>query len=302
MLKRIDIQYILFIATLIFWFNNIIPYVKLIMGFNPPVFPIKVYSAYRLKMFVFTSILLSGFLCFFGMKELKLKQDQVTRNARKKIFPIAIFLFFSLPLAYAYMYELDLNNITQTILDQALMDEDFDDLPPGSNPPEWNPVDGNWTTVFDNGTIVYYQDDDSDKEALSISTTGNVSWANYTYEVDVKFVEGNTKKDDRGALLLYRFQGGNSYYFLWMKEYQDVLELHNHGDGAHMVTSTSCTLVPDVWYHVTITIMGQTVDVTIDDTPYFTGIDLNGALDTGNVAIGTSYYKVMFDNIYVEEK
>jgi hypothetical protein len=78
------------------------------------------------------------------------------------------------------------------------------------------------------------------------------------------------------------------------------LELHNRGDGSHIIASTSCTLVPDVWYHVNITIIGQIVDVSIDGIPYFTGVDMNGAFDSGNVALGTSYYKVMFDNIYVE--
>jgi hypothetical protein len=206
------------------------------------------------------------------------------------------------PMVYAYVYEQDNNNLSQIIIDLALMDENFDDLPPGSDPPEWNPVDGNWSTVNDNGNMVYYQDDNSNKESLTITTTGNVSWANYTYEVDVKFVDGNTKKDDRGALLLFHYQGGNSYYFLFMKEYRDELELHNHGDGAHEVATTSCTLVPDTWYHVNITIIGQFVYVSIDDIPYFTSVDINGAFESGNVAIGTSHYKVMFDNIYVEEQ
>jgi hypothetical protein len=87
-----------------------------------------------------------------------------------------------------------------------------------------------------------------------------------------------------------------------MKEYRDELELHNHGDGAHEVATTSCTLVPDTWYHVNITIIGQFVYVSIDDIPYFTSVDINGAFESGNVAIGTSHYKVMFDNIYVEEQ
>ena len=67
-----------------------------------------------------------------------------------------------------------------------------------------------------------------------------------------------------------------------------------------MVASTSCTLVQDTWYHVNVTIIGQNVWVSIDDVPYFTNQAMNGVFDTGNVAIGTSYYKVMFDNILVD--
>jgi hypothetical protein len=76
--------------------------------------------------------------------------------------------------------------------------------------------------------------------------------------------------------------------------------LHNHGDGAHVVASTNCTLIPDEWIHVKITIQGQFVDVWINDTQYFDDVNMNGAFNNGNVAIGTSYYKVMFDNIYVD--
>jgi len=150
--------------------------------------------------------------------------------------------------------------------------------------------------------MVFYQDDDSNKEALSISTSGNLSWSDYTFEVDLKFVEGNPTKDDRGALIIFRYQAGNSYYFLWMKEELDTLELHNRGDGAHMVASTSCILVHDTWYHVNVTIIGQDAWVTVDAVPYFTNQAMNGGFDTGSIAIGTSYYKVMFDNILVELK
>ena len=36
--------------------------------------------------------------------------------------------------------------------------------------------------------------------------------------------------------------------------------------------------------------------------PFFSGENMGGAFATGNVAVGTSYYKVMFDNILVEPK
>jgi hypothetical protein len=86
-----------------------------------------------------------------------------------------------------------------------------------------------------------------------------------------------------------------------MQEHLDILELHNQGEGAHMVTSTSYTLVPDTWYNVNITIIGQIVDVSINDFQCFTNVNMNGTFDTGSVAIGTHYYGVMFDNIYVEK-
>jgi len=292
----------------LFWSSVIVSIIKPFQQVDIITFPHQTRIYYDIYKLIITSSLLSVFLFYKGYKILTdasvQTYIQIEKNDKRRIrylIAILIPIMIIVPVVYAFVYEQDNNNLTQMIIDQALMDEDFNDLPPGSDPPGWDPVDGNWTIVDDNGTLVYYQDDNSDKESLSITITGNVSWANYTYEVDVKFVEGNTKKDDRGALLLFRYQGGNKYYFLWMKEYLDVLELHNHGDGAHLVASISCTLVPNTWYHVNITIIGQLVDVSIDDISYFTGVYMNGVFDTGNVAIGTSYYKVMFDNIYVDE-
>ena len=292
----------------IFWLFVIISIIRPFQQNDIITFPHQTrihYDIYRLEI---SSSLLSIFLFYRGYTILiETSQQtyiQIEKNDKRRIrYLIAILIpIIIIPVVYAYVYEQDNNNLTQTIIDLALMDEDFEDHPPGSTPSGWEPDGGNWTIVDDNGTLVYYQDDDSDKESLSITTTGNVSWANYTYEVDVKFVEGNLNRDDRGALLLFRYQGGNNYYFLFLKEYLDILELHNRGDGAHLVASTPCTLVPDTWYHVNVTIMGQIVDVSIDTISYFAGVDMNGAFDTGNVAIGTSYYKVMFDNIYVDEK
>jgi hypothetical protein len=277
--------------------------VKDILGLAPLIFPNKQISQMEIIKILASSLMLSFYSLILGIHELKKPTQEAQFSKKRKIIPLLIVLSFTIPLAYAYVHEQKLHDLVQTILDVHLMEEDFDDLPPGTDPPGWDETSGNWTTVDDGGNMVYYQDDDADQEALSISTTGNVSWANYTYTVDVKFVEGNTKKDDRGALLLFHYNGGNDYYFLWMKEHTDELSLHNHGGwgGGNTVANSSCTMVQDNWYHVSITIIGQLVNVSIDGTLYFYNVDMNGPENSGSVAIGTRYYKCMFDNIYVEE-
>ncbi|MFC1802944.1 hypothetical protein ACFL0D_03140 [Thermoproteota archaeon] len=184
----------------------------------------------------------------------------------------------------------------------TVMDEDFDDTPPGEDPPGWGEESGNWYAIDDGGNNVYYNDDDGDAEALSISTTGNTSWTDYSFLVDLKFIEGPTNKADRAALLVYRYTNGNDYYFLAMREAQDELDVFKHGTGGggHLVGTASCTLVQDTWYHVNITIRNNNVWISIDDTYYFTQLDMLGSHTTGSVGIGTRYYKVMFDNIIVE--
>jgi len=155
--------------------------------------------------------------------------------------------------------------------------------------------------IDEGGNIVYIQDDEGEKEALTISAAGNASWANYIYEINVKFEVGNPSKLDRGALLLFRYQGGNNYYYLWLKEGLDTMALFNHGsEGAgNEANSTSITLVQDIWYHVKISIVGQFCNVWVDGVQYFYDEDMAGSLDTGQVGIGTRYYQVKFDNVEV---
>jgi len=280
----------------------LIPYMKQILGLGPIIFPSSQLSQTDLFKLVLSSIALIIYTITLAIFEIKKIKIEVSKRSIKKILPLMIILTLSAPFVYAYMHEQDLQNVVQTILNEALMEEDFDDLPPGSDPPGWEEDSGNWTTVDDGGNIVYYQDDLSDKEALTISTTGNTSWTDYTFQVDFKFVEGDPTKDDRAALLCFRYQGGNNYYYLAIREYHDKLDLYKHGSGGqgNLVASTNCTFVQDVWYHANITIQGDIVDISIDGTPYFSNQSMNGAYNSGSVGIGTMNYKCMFDNILVE--
>ena len=111
------------------------------------------------------------------------------------------------------------------------MTVDFDDVLPGEDPPGWEETSGDWYTVDDGGNNVYYNDDDGDAEALTISTAGDTSWTDYSFLVDVKFIDGPADKADRAALLVYRYTSGDDYYFLAMRETQDELEVYKHGVG-----------------------------------------------------------------------
>jgi hypothetical protein len=273
------------------------------MGFGPIIFPRPPISSSEKHLLIVTCTVITLSSLIFAFIEFKDLNKSKPKH-KKRFPPLFLVIIVSIPIVSAYVFQQDLQNLTQTILDAMVMDEDFDDVPPGEDPPGWEEESGNWYAVNESGNIVYYQDDDNDAEALSISTTGDPSWTDYTYTVDLKFVEGNTKKADRGALLVYRYTSGNDYYFLALREAQDQLDVYKHGTGGggHLVGSTSCTLVQDTWYHVNITIIGNNVWISIDDTPYFTGLDMQGDQLNGMVGIGTEYYKVMFDNIHVELK
>lgn len=288
---------LLFLASI--WFLQLTPILMHVLDVGPAVFPGPLMTDTSLAILIITSLGLSSYCLKLGLNRFK-REKSGNGNQGTLFLSVVIIVFLVMPFVFAYIHQQEYQSFTQTILNEALMDEDFDELPPGTDPPGWDPVDGSWSTVTDGGTVVYYQDDNADKEALSISTTGNLSWTDYRFDVDVKFVEGNEKKDERGALLLFRYQGGNNYYFLYMKEYMDLIELHSHGDGAHVVDAVDCVLMPDIWYHVSIVVIGDIVDVEVDGVSYFGGVDMGGSFSHGSVAIGTSYYKVMFDNIYVD--
>lgn len=292
------------LGTLSFiWLYVILPYVKRIMGFGPIIFPRPSISTSDKYLLIITSTVMTLSSLIFALIDFK-NLNKSKPKQKKRLLPLILLIIVSIPIVSAYVFQQDLQNLTQTILDAAVMDEDFTDVPPGEDPPGWAEESGNWYAVNESGNIVYYQDDDNDAEALSISTTGDPSWTDYTYEVDLKFVEGNPNKNDRAAILAYRYTGGNDYYFLALREAQDQLDVYKHGTGSsgHLVGSTPCTLVPDTWYHVNITIIGNNVWISIDDTLYFTGLDMQGDQLNGMVGIGTRYYKVMFDNIHVELK
>jgi hypothetical protein len=292
------------LGTLSFiWLHVILPHVIRIMGLGPIIFPRPPISMSEKHLLIATSTVMIISSLIFALIEFKnLKKSKP--KSKKSLLPLMFLIIISIPIVSAYVFQQDLQNLTQTILDAAVMDEDFTDVIPGDDPPGWAEESGNWFAVDDNGNMVYYQDDFNDAEALSISTTGDPSWTDYTFEVDLKFVEGNPSKNDRAAILAYRYTSGNDYYFLALREAQDQLDVYKHGTGSggHLVGSTPCTLAQDTWYHVNITIIGNNVWISIDDTPYFTGLNMQGDQTSGMVGIGTRYYKVMFDNIYVELK
>lgn len=292
----------IFGILLVNWLNVIMHNIKYIIYSQFNVNPSEIFNSSNSIILISSSLIFGVYTFYLGILKLRTSNIFHVKNNKNIILPIIILFALFSPLVYAYVFQQESHSVGMMILDEALIDEDFDDVPPGEVPPGWESGDGNWTAVNDSGNMVFYQEDYSDKEALSISLTGNSSWSNYTFEVDLKFVGGNDNKNDRGALLIFRYQGGNDYYFLWMKEFQDEMELYNHGSegGGGVIASTSISLVASTWYHVNITIIGQEAYVSVDDIMYFDGIDMDGPNDDGSVGVGTRYYQVMFDNIYVD--
>ena len=299
-MKKTGIRYYAIAALLTIWLLVTIPNLISFIQNDTIIFPYPIHTRAIIIMLI-SSILLSFFGITEGVRGI-IETEGVQIIPRERLTPALFLLFISIPISYAYIFEYNNQNLSQLILDSAVMDGNFDDIPPGEDPPGWAEGSGNWTAVNDGGNIVYYQDDLSDKEALTISTTGDIGWTDYEFEVDVKFVEGDPSKADRAAIICFRHSGENTYYFMAMRETQDRLDIYKHGTGGggHNVGSISCVLEIGVWYHVNVTILNNNVWISINDVPYFVNLDMQGTYLTGSVGIGTEYYKVMFDNIHVE--
>jgi len=300
-MRKSGLRYSVLGALFIIWLSVTIPNLISFLWNDTIIFPLSKHSENAVIIMIITCAILSIIGITTGILEIR-ETEGVKCISREKLLPAIFLLFISIPISYAYIFEQNNQNLSQLILDSAIMDEDFDNLLPGETPPGWDEGSGNWAAADDGGNIVYYQDNLADKEALTISTSGDTSWTDYVFEVDVKFVEGDPSKSSRSAIICYRHHGENNYYFMAMREAQDQLDIYKHGTGGggHNVGSVSCTLETGIWYHVNVTIISNNVWVSINDVPYFVNVDMQGSHLAGSVGIGTEYYKVMFDNICIE--
>ena len=213
--------------------------------------------------------------------------------------PRTLIILLATPFVYAFIYQQGHQSFPRMMLDASLMEEDFE-LPHQTDLPGLDPADGSWSTVMDVGNMIYHQGNIADKKALSVSTTDNLSRTDYRFNVDVKLCEDNAMRVEGGALLLFRYQRGDNYYFLYMNECQGTLELRSHGNGTHIVESVDCELLPDRWHNVSIVVIGDVVDVKVDGVSYFDSVDMGDSFSQCSLAIGTSHAEVFFSNIFVE--
>ena len=173
-----------------------------ILKLNQNIYPRPVINQIKIAELLVSSLLLLVYIIKQVFHEYR--KDHRVRLDMKKMVSFLLFASISAPIVFGYVYDQDIQSIGQMIIDlgTAVMDEDFDTTPPGEDPPGWEEDRGDWYTVDDGGNNVYYQNDDGDKEALSISTTGNTSWTDYSFLVDLKFDTGPSNK--QGLCTCYR--------------------------------------------------------------------------------------------------
>lgn len=215
-------------------------------------------------------------------------------KVRRRIakLPLIIFLCLLFPTTVS-----SLQSYAPTVnIMVGLFFDNFNEHSPPEAPDRWTVLAGTWQTAID-GTTVYEQTDTG--VVRSDSVAGDTTWTDYIFEVGVKFVTAGSESV-RGAILAFRYQDTSNYYALIEAEDVDQLRLYRRIGGSDtLIASVDVTIIQDQWYSVKISIEGQTINVWVDDTQYFTNQDSGGTLSTGKIGLGTRYHHCCFDDVEV---
>ena len=118
----------------IVWLSVVIPLLKMILGIGVIFFPRPPIIETQIHLLLITSILLVISIFSQAVIEFKKNADVSINKSRKKLVPLALVMLMSVPFVYGYVFDQGFQSVGQMILDigTALMDETFDELPPGT--------------------------------------------------------------------------------------------------------------------------------------------------------------------------
>jgi hypothetical protein len=172
----------------------------------------------------------------------------------------------------------------------------FDDFEDGDDV-GWYPGLGTW--IVENGK--YVLDCDGSQQS-GRSVAGNVEWTDYTIEADVQGVYGTDKhiwfreKDWSNAYIaVLRSNPGNDIVLLKFEEgteqWREYYPLPYQVDNG-------------VWYHVSVSVIGDRIQVKIDDDLVVDYTDVGTSLTHGRIGVGgyvsSGHLRTEFDNVQVE--
>lgn len=114
-MKSTRVQLMVIIPVVLLWLLYTLPILKQTIGISPIKFPKPTYSnQYKLSL-ILTSSLLSLYLFILGFKELK-HMSKIDTKKLGIILPLCLLL---IPISFAYIFQTETQNITQTILNVA---------------------------------------------------------------------------------------------------------------------------------------------------------------------------------------
>jgi pectate lyase len=170
---------------------------------------------------------------------------------------------------------------------QTLFTDDFED----GNSTGWSKSGGTWSVVTD-GTKVYKQ---SSTSSDARARAGSSSWTNYAVQARVKPLSFNGT--DRFVALVARAQGNTSYYYLTLRN-SNQIELKKLVSGSSTtLASKAFTVTAGTWYTLRIEAVGSSLSAYVNGTLQLSATDTQ--FTSGNVGGATFYAAAEFDDFVV---
>lgn len=185
----------------------------------------------------------------------------------------------------------------ETLVSDIFSDGNFDgwtvvDAPDASESPS------NWRVVSAKGSLVLLQDSNIHTKDLpyyegTYVYTGENTWSNYTYSVDVN------PDDNDGVFVLFRYVDDDNFYRFFMDRERHYRRLEKKVDGVYTTLVEDLTTgYGDGWINIRIIAYKDTLKVELDYKPIFTVSD--EAFSAGKIGLGTwGSTDCYFDNIIV---
>lgn len=171
----------------------------------------------------------------------------------------------------------------------SLLQDNFDD-----GDTNWISSSGNWSVVDNNGNNVYYQS--GAKEGRTSS--GDMSWTDYTVESDVNIVDfnGSTRTYVAG-----RYTNGNNFYAASLyNSNEGTLEIRKKLSGSTTtLASKPYPLETGTWYNVKLEMSGNSINMYVNGTLELSTSD--SSLSAGSAGLVTFKSMAMFDNVRVTD-
>lgn len=156
----------------------------------------------------------------------------------------------------------------------------------------WTNNGGEWSSVQGETSKVYQQSSSNGGAEL---IAGSNAWTDYSFEADVKLISG------AGAMLDFRHQDNQNFYYLYMSESYIRLMKQNGSAQDWLKAYDGPSLDVSRFVHLKIDVIGNQIRVYKDGDLVIETTDDNGYIPSGKVALATWASSAQFDHVAVTD-
>lgn len=156
----------------------------------------------------------------------------------------------------------------------------------------WTQNGGEWSSEQSGSSKVYQQSSGNGGAEL---ISGSNAWTDYSFEADVKLISGN------GAMLEFRHQDNQNFYYLYMSESYIRLMKQNGSAQDWLEAYDGPSLDVSKFVHLKIDVIGNQIRVYKDGDLVIETTDDDGYIPSGKVALATWASTAQFDHVAVTD-